>query len=131
MIGAAWPYQAITLKAADAKVGSHFHRGRDRLGRQLDAGEKSKHPNCAYMFMAYASTPKVQAQQALFFGETPANHQSVRGDGPAEAGSCAKYHPNDAATYIKQIKFWKTPQPSCGDGTRLHQLQRLAAEVDR
>ena len=35
--------------------------------------KKSKHPNCAYLWMKYVSTPKVQAQQALYFGETPVN----------------------------------------------------------
>ena len=34
---------------------------------------KAPHPNCAYMWMKYVTTPKVQAQQALFFGETPVN----------------------------------------------------------
>ena len=34
---------------------------------------KSKHPNCAYMWTKWISTPKVQAQQAIYFGETPAN----------------------------------------------------------
>jgi putative spermidine/putrescine transport system substrate-binding protein len=79
---------------------------------------KSKHVNCAYKFMAYVSTPKVQAQQALFFGETPANLKACDAMNEAEADSCAKYHLNEAATYIKQIKFWKTPQPTCSDGTK-------------
>ena len=33
----------------------------------------AKHPNCAYKWMKWVSTPKVQAQQAISFGETPAN----------------------------------------------------------
>ena len=37
----------------------------------------AKHPNCAYMWMKWVSTPKVQAQQAISFGETPANKQGV------------------------------------------------------
>ena len=57
---------------------------------------KSKHVNCAYKFMAYVSTPKVQAQQALFFGETPANLKACDAMNKAEAGSCAKYHLNEA-----------------------------------
>ena len=34
----------------------------------------------------------------------------------ADAGSCAKYHLDDAANYIKQIHFWKTPQQTCPNG---------------
>ena len=33
----------------------------------------AQHPNCAYKWMKWVSTPKVQAQQAISFGETPAN----------------------------------------------------------
>ena len=34
---------------------------------------KAPHPNCAYKWMAYISTPKIQAEQAVSYGETPAN----------------------------------------------------------
>jgi putative spermidine/putrescine transport system substrate-binding protein len=68
--------------------------------------------------MAYVSTPAVQAQQALFFGETPANLKACAEMDKAEAGSCAKYHLNEAATYITKIKFWKTPQATCSDGSK-------------
>ena len=37
---------------------------------------KAPHPNCAYKWMKYISTPKPQAQQADSFGETPANTQA-------------------------------------------------------
>ena len=30
-------------------------------------------PNCAYKWMAYMSTPKIQAEDAISYGETPAN----------------------------------------------------------
>jgi putative spermidine/putrescine transport system substrate-binding protein len=119
VIGAAWPYQTITLKAAGAKVDDLIPReGATGWADSWMLSGKAKHPNCAYKFMAYVSTPEVQAQQALFFGETPANLKACAAMDAAEAGSCAKYHLNEAATYIKQIKFWKTPQPTCSDGSK-------------
>ena len=119
VIGAAWPYQTITLKAAGAKVeDTHSQEGATGWADSWMLSAKSKHPNCAYKFMAYVSTPKVQAQQALFFGETPANLKACAAMDKAEAGSCAKYHLNEAGTYIKKIKFWKTPQATCSDGSK-------------
>jgi putative spermidine/putrescine transport system substrate-binding protein len=119
VIGAAWPYQTITLKAADAKVADLIPtEGATGWADSWMLSAKSKHPDCAYKFMAYASTPKVQADQALFFGETPANLKACAAMDAAEAGSCAKYHLNEAGTYIKQIKFWKTPQATCSDGSK-------------
>ena len=34
---------------------------------------KAPHPNCAYLWMQYISTPQVQAKQAVTYGETPDN----------------------------------------------------------
>jgi putative spermidine/putrescine transport system substrate-binding protein len=119
VIGAAWPYQTITLKAAGAKVADTIPaEGATGWADSWMLSAKSKHVNCAYKFMAYVSTPSVQAQQALFFGETPANLKACDEMDKADKGSCAKYHLNEAATYIKQIRFWKTPQKTCGDGKK-------------
>jgi putative spermidine/putrescine transport system substrate-binding protein len=119
VVGAAWPYQTITLKAAGAKVEDAVPKeGATGWADTWMLSTKSKHLNCAYKFMAFAATPKVQAQQALYFGETPANKLACAQMDALEAGSCAKYHLDQAATYLKQIKFWKTPQQDCGDGRK-------------
>ena len=48
----------------------------------------------------------------------------------AEPGSCAKYHLNEAGTYIKRSSSGRRPQATCSDGNEeLHGLQCLAAEV--
>ncbi len=118
-VGAAWPYQTITLKAAGAKVADTIPaEGATGWADSWMLSAKSKHVNCAYKFMAYVSTPDVQAQQALFFGETPANLKACAAMDKADKGSCAKYHLNEAETYIKQIKFWKTPQATCSNGSK-------------
>ena len=77
---------------------------------------KSKHPNCAYKWMAWVSTPQVQAQQAIFFGETPANTKACAVMDKLSPGSCAKYHLDAPASYFNTIKFWKTPSTDCGNG---------------
>ena len=66
--------------------------------------------------MAWASTPKVQAQQAIYFGETPANTKSCAYMNVQSAGSCAQYHANAPESYFSTIKFWKTPLAACGNG---------------
>ncbi|MEN6542706.1 ABC transporter substrate-binding protein [Parvibaculum sp.] len=119
VIGAAWPYQTITLKAAGAKVADTLPaEGATGWADSWMLSAKTKHPNCAYKFMAYVSTPAVQAQQALYFGETPANLKACEEMDKADKGSCARYHLDEATTYIKKIKFWKTPQTTCSDGSK-------------
>ena len=119
IIGAAWPYQTITLKAAGAKVEDTIPaEGATGWADSWMLSAKTKHPNCAYKFMAYVSTPAVQAQQAIYFGETPANLKACEEMDKADKGSCARYHLDEATTYIKKIKFWKTPQKTCSDGSK-------------
>ena len=62
---------------------------------------KAPHPNCAYMWMQYISTPKVQAQQAVYYGETPVNSKACPYMNKLQAGSCAEYHANAPASYLE------------------------------
>jgi putative spermidine/putrescine transport system substrate-binding protein len=117
ILGAAWPYQTITLAANNVPVKDTIpEEGATGWADTWMLSSKSKHPNCAYMFMRYVSTPKVQAQQAVFFGETPANSKACQYMDEIQPGSCEQYHANAPASYFEKIKFWKTPQRDCGDG---------------
>jgi putative spermidine/putrescine transport system substrate-binding protein len=118
-LGASWPYQTNTLIDAKAPV-------RDLIPREGATGwadtwmlsSKAKHPNCAYKWLQWISTPKVQAQQAVFFGETPANKLACAFMDKIAKGSCSKYHANAPLSYYKTIKFWKTPVADCGNGKK-------------
>ena len=71
MVGAAWPYQTITLKAAHAPVDDTIPtEGATGWADSWLLATRAPHPNCAYMWAKWVSTPHVQAQQALGFGET-------------------------------------------------------------
>ena len=118
-LGASWPYQTNTLVDAKAPV-------RDLIPKEGATGwadtwmlsAKAKHPNCAYMWLQWISTPKVQAQQAVSFGETPANKLACAHMDKIAKGSCAKYHANAPLSYYKTVKFWKTPVADCGNGSK-------------
>ncbi len=115
--GAAWPYQTNTLVAAKAKVADTIpSEGATGWADSWLLATNAPHPNCAYKWMAWASTPKVQAQQAIYFGETPANTKSCAYMDAQSAGSCAQYHANAPESYFATIKFWKTPLAACGNG---------------
>ena len=76
----------------------------------------TKNLACAYKWLAYISTPKVQAEQAIFFGETPVNKLACGWMNKLSKGSCQKYHANAPLAYFKQIYFWKTPIATCDNG---------------
>jgi putative spermidine/putrescine transport system substrate-binding protein len=117
-VGAAWPYQTIQLKAAGAPVADTIpSEGATGWADTWMLATKATHPNCAYMWTKWVSTAKVQAMQALSFGETPVNTKACAEMEALQAGSCAQYHADAPGTYFDTIKFWKTPIATCDDGT--------------
>jgi putative spermidine/putrescine transport system substrate-binding protein len=117
VVGASWPYQTNTLKADKVPV-------KDKIPREGATGwadtwmmsAHAKHPNCMYKWMAWVSTPKVQAQQAIYFGETPANPKACPIMNKLSKGSAKQYHCGASKKYFNSIKFWKTPVAACGNG---------------
>ena len=116
-VGASWPYQTNTLQAAKAPVKDLIPKeGATGWADTWMISTKAKHPNCAVKWIQWVSTPKVQAQQAIYFGETPANTKACAVMDKLSKGSCAQYHANAPAAYFRSIRFWKTPTSDCGNG---------------
>ena len=119
VVGSTWPYQTLTLQAGKTPV-------KDLIPREGTTGwadtwmlaSKAPHPNCAYLWMKYVTTPKVEAQQAIVFGETPVNPLACKYMDKLQAGSCTQYHLSAPASYLKSIHFWKVPIADCGWGGR-------------
>jgi putative spermidine/putrescine transport system substrate-binding protein len=119
VIGASWPYQTNTLQDAKAPVKEIVPR--EGATGWLDTwmvSSKTKNLDCAYKWLAWISTPKVQAQQAVYFGETPVNKLACRQMDKIAKGSCAKYHADAPLSYFRKIYFWKTPVADCGNGKK-------------
>jgi putative spermidine/putrescine transport system substrate-binding protein len=117
VVGASWPYQTLQLQAAKAPVKELIPKeGATGWADTWMLAKRAPHPNCAYMWMKYVTTPQVEAKQALVFGETPVNPLACKYMNRMQKGSCGKYHLNQPLSYYKQIHFWKTPVADCGNG---------------
>jgi putative spermidine/putrescine transport system substrate-binding protein len=117
VVGASWPYQTNTLISQKVPVKDLIPKeGATGWADTWMLSAKAKHPNCMYKWMAWVSTPKVQAQQAIYFGETPANPKACPIMDTLSKGSAAQYHCGASASYFNSIKFWKTPVAACGNG---------------
>ena len=116
-IGASWPYMVNTLKAGKVPVSSVIPKeGVTGWSDTYMLSSKAKHPNCAYRWMQWITTPKVQAQQAIYFGETPVNKKACAWMNRLSKGACAQYSANAPESFYRSIKFWKTPVADCGNG---------------
>ena len=115
--GAAWPYQTGQLQEAKVKVADTIpSEGATGWADSWLLAAKAPHPNCAYKWLAYISTAKVQAEQAVNYGETPDNSLACPLMNQLQKGSCDSLHANEPDAYFKSIKFWKTPLAQCDNG---------------
>jgi putative spermidine/putrescine transport system substrate-binding protein len=116
-VGAGWPYQVSALTDAKFPIGSVVpSEGATGWADSWMLAAKAPHPNCAYLWMRYISTPKVQAQQAVNYGETPDNKLACPFMNKIQAGSCELYHANAPQSYFDSISLWKTPVATCDNG---------------
>jgi putative spermidine/putrescine transport system substrate-binding protein len=119
VVGATWPYQTLTLQASKVPVKDLIPKeGATGWADTWMVAAKAPHPNCAYLWMKYVTTPRVEAKQAIVFGETPVNPLACPYMNKLQAGSCAQYHLNAPASYLKSIHYWKVPIGDCGWGGR-------------
>jgi putative spermidine/putrescine transport system substrate-binding protein len=117
VIGAAWPYQYSTLIGDHAPVQQIIPKeGATGWADTWMLATHAKDPNCAYKWVNWVSSPKVQAEQAISYGETPVNTKACPFMEKIQKGSCSLYHANAPSAYFDSIKFWKTPVAECGNG---------------
>jgi len=118
VLGAAWPIMTTDLHLAGAHTADTIpSEGATGWADTWMLATNAPHPNCAYKWAAWVSTAKVQAEQAINYGETPVNTQACAEMESLKPGSCAAFHANAPETYFNSIKFWKTPITTCDDGT--------------
>jgi putative spermidine/putrescine transport system substrate-binding protein len=120
LVGSAWPYQALVLEASNVPVSEILPReGATGWADSWMLARKAPHRNCAYLWIRYVSTPRVQARQAIVFGTTPVNPKACPFMNRLRAGSCARFHLDEPPSYSRSIHFWKTPVRQCGWGGRI------------
>jgi putative spermidine/putrescine transport system substrate-binding protein len=116
VVGPGWPYQQTLLRKARPSVRAVVPR--EGLTGWLDSwmvSVKATHPNCAYRWLAYVSTAKVQAEMASSYGATPVTGKACALMGKLAAGSCAIYRANAPESFYRRISLWKAPLTDCGD----------------
>lgn len=108
--GAGWPLMTNDLTKAGMNVGEVIPKeGVTGWSDSWMLSKGAKHPICAYQWMNYVTTPKVQKQLVDVTGYSPANLKTCEVVGPAE---CKDLHIKDT-NYYESIKYWQTPtQPT-------------------
>lgn len=114
VIGTTWQVIANLAASEGAKVKAFVPKeGSTGWSDTWMVSAKAKHPNCAYKWLDWIVSPKVNAQVAEYFGEAPANAAACQHT--SDRAFCTTYHAADTG-YWKRIAFWNTPIEQCLDG---------------
>jgi putative spermidine/putrescine transport system substrate-binding protein len=105
-----WPFQVNTLVAAKQPIASTIPAG--GITGWADTTmlhAQAKHPNCAYKWMEWSISPKVQGDVAAWFGSNPAVPAACKGNALLTDEGCKTNGFED----FDRVSFWRTPVAEC------------------
>ncbi|MEU6217768.1 ABC transporter substrate-binding protein [Streptomyces sp. NPDC047022] len=114
VIGTTWQVIANLAKGEGAKVKAVMPvEGATGWSDTWMLSSKARHPNCAYEWMNWIISPKVNAQVAEYYGEAPSNIKACQET--SDRAFCDTYRATDE-NYWRDIAIWTTPVEQCLDG---------------
>ncbi|MCR6486621.1 ABC transporter substrate-binding protein [Amycolatopsis sp. OK19-0408] len=114
VVGTAWQVTVNLTKGEGAPLEASVpSEGATGWSDTWMVAAKSQHKTCAYKWLDYIISPKVNAQVAEYFGEAPANPKACAE--MTDKTLCDTYHANDSS-YASKIAYWTTPIQQCLDG---------------
>jgi putative spermidine/putrescine transport system substrate-binding protein len=105
-----WPFQVNTLISNKQPVASVVPaEGATGWADTTMLHASAKHPNCAYKWMEWSISPKVQGDVAAWFGSVPVVPAACTGNELLGAEGCK----NNGFDNFEKIHFWRTPEAKC------------------
>jgi putative spermidine/putrescine transport system substrate-binding protein len=105
-----WPNQANTLLANKEKVATTVPaEGVTGWADTTMLATGARHPNCAYKWLEWSISPKVQGDVAAYAGSNPVVAKACEANELLGADGCKA---NGFETFDK-IAFWRTPEAKC------------------
>jgi putative spermidine/putrescine transport system substrate-binding protein len=105
-----WPFQVNTLVANKQPIASTIPaEGATGWADSTMMHTDARHPNCAYKWMEWSISPKVQGDVASWFGSLPVVPAACNGNELLGAEGCK----NNGFDNFDKIHFWRTPESRC------------------
>ena len=105
-----WPFQVNTLLANKQPIATTVPaEGATGWADTTMLAAGAKHPNCAYKWLEWSISPKVQGDVAAWFGSNPVVPKACEGNELLGAEGCK----NNGIENFDKIKFWRTPEAKC------------------
>lgn len=107
-----WPYQVNALQLEKQPIASVIPaEGATGWADTTMLHADAKHPNCAYAWMEWSISPKVQGDVASWFGSLPAVPAACENNALLGAEGCK----TNGMDNFEKIHFWRTPEAKCSD----------------
>jgi len=108
-----WPFQVNTLAANGQPVASVVPaEGATGWADTTMMSASAAHPNCAYEWLEWSISPKVQGDVAAWFGSNPAVPAACNGNELLGPEGCK----TNGFENFEKIWFWRTPEAACAGG---------------
>jgi putative spermidine/putrescine transport system substrate-binding protein len=105
-----WPIQVNTLLANKAPVSSTVPaEGATGWADTTMLATGARHPNCAYKWLEWSISPKVQGDLAAWFGSNPVVPKACENNALLGPDGCQK----NGFENFEKIRFWRTPEAKC------------------
>lgn len=115
VVSGSWPYQVNALQAdkPPQPIASVIPaEGATGWADTTMMHSQAKHPNCAYAWMEWSISPKVQGDVASWFGSLPAVPVACKDNALLGAEGCK----TNGYDNFDKIHFWRTPEAKCSQG---------------
>ncbi len=123
-----WPFQVNTLVANKQPIASTVPaEGATGWADTTMMHADAKHPNCAYKWMEWSISPKVQGDVAAWFGSVPVVPAACENNALLGAEGCK----TNGIDNFDKIHFWRTPEAKCATQGDLRAVQPLGDRLRR
>ena len=110
VVSASWPFQVNTLVGNKQPIASTIpSEGATGWADTTMLHARAKHPNCAYKWLDWSLTPKVQGDVAAWFGSLPTVPAACANNELLGAGGCR----TNGVDQFDRLHFWRTPTATC------------------
>ena len=113
VVSGSWPFQVNTLIANKQPIASTVpSEGATGWADTTMMNARAAHPNCAYKWMSWSITPRVQGDVAAWFGSVPVVPAACQASKQLGAKGCK----TNGIDNFDKIWFWRTPEAVCSTG---------------
>jgi putative spermidine/putrescine transport system substrate-binding protein len=113
VLSGSWPFQVNTLITNKQPIASTVPaEGATGWADTTMMHAKAAHPNCAYKWLDWSITPKVQGDVSAWFGSVPVVPTACQASELLGAEGCK----TNGIDNFEKIWFWRTPEAACSTG---------------